>query len=124
MQILKERFELVSKYCEIHNNINQRPQLPYVLHLLNIGEKGNKNVYFGIIESCSGNIQGLQQKWSYNLYEEIRYETVATAFRNAKLFSPILYQHFNQYKLIHRRTINNKLLYKMRISETEKCLFR
>ena len=32
-------------------------------------------------------------------------------------------QHYNQYKLFHRRTVHNKLLNIMGISETTSCLF-
>ena len=31
--------------------------------------------------------------------------------------------HFIQYKLLHRRIVNNKLLYKMGLSENDRCLF-
>ena len=35
----------------------------------------------------------------------------------------MVYQYYNQYKLIHRRTVNNQLLKKMNIIDTENCLF-
>ena len=53
----------------------------------------------------------------------MRLDTISKAFKNAKINSPSVYQHFIQYKLLHRRVVNNKLLYKMSISETPNCLF-
>ena len=53
-----------------------RPQLPYVLNVLNFGEKGNKTVYFGIVENENGNIRNIQQKWSNGLNDDILFEYV------------------------------------------------
>ena len=42
----------------------------------------------------------------------------------AKNVAPSVYQHFIKYKLIiHRRTIHDKLLHKMGLTETPNCLF-
>ena len=49
--------------------------------------------------------------------------TMQAAFKNAKKFSPSVYQYYNQYKLIHRRTVNNQLLKKMNIIDSKNCLF-
>ena len=38
-------------------------------------------------------------------------------------YSQSVYQHFIQYKLLHRRIVHNKLLHKMGISTTPNCLF-
>ena len=85
--------------------------------------KGNQNVYFGIVENGNGNIQNIQQKWSDGLNDDICFEYVTKAFKCAKKFSPTVYQQFNQYKLIHRRTVNNKLWFKMGLSESDRYLF-
>ena len=45
------------------------------------------------------------------------------SFKNAKTFASSVYQYYNQYKLIHRRMVNNQLLKKMNISNSEVCLF-
>ena len=58
----------------------------------------------------------IQEKWSKNLNDEVRMDTLSNSFRNAKRLSPSVYQHFNQYKLLHRRTVNDELLHKMGIS--------
>ena len=51
----------------------------------------------------------------------VTFETVTKDFKNIKSIAPSLlplYQHFNNLKLLHRRTVHNKLLFKMGISET------
>ena len=65
----------------------------------------------------------LQDKWSQKLNDGIRLDTLSNSFKNAKKYSPSVYQHFNQYKLVHRRIVHNKLLHKMGISETPNCLY-
>ena len=55
--------------------------------------------------------------------EDIFPSTIHRSFKNAKQFSTSAYQHFNQFKLIHRRTINNQLLRRMNLSDTENCLY-
>ena len=55
--------------------------------------------------------------------DEVRIDTLSNSFKNAKKYSPSVYQHFNQYKLLHRRIVNNKLLHKMGISVTPNCHF-
>ena len=50
-------------------------------------------------------------------------DTISNAFKNAKKYSPSVYQHFTQFKLLHRRIVNNRLLHKMKITETPCCLF-
>ena len=42
-------------------------------------------------------------------------------FKNTNVIAPSVYQQFNHLKLLHRRTVHNKL--KMGISETPNCLF-
>ena len=53
----------------------------------------------------------------------ITLETVSRGFKNAKAAALSVYQHLNHYKLLHRRTVHNKLLFKMGISEMINCLF-
>ena len=50
-------------------------------------------------------------------------DTIVTYFKNAKKFAPSVYQYYNQYKLVHRRTVNNRLLKRIIIVDTEFCLF-
>ena len=69
-------------------------------------------------------ITTIKEKWSEHLNEEINIITLQESFRNAKKTSPSIYQYYNQYKLIHRRTVHNQLLKKMKIVESENCLFR
>ena len=39
------------------------------------------------------------------------------------IFSPSVYQHYNQFKFIHRGTVNNKLLNKMNMVALDRCLY-
>ena len=50
-------------------------------------------------------------------------DTLSKFFKNAKKYSPSVYQHFLQYKLLHRRIVHNTLLSRMGISTTPNCLF-
>ena len=94
------------------------PQLPYVLYILDLGTKGNKNVYFSTIESWNSILKQVQENWSKQLNGDIIFETVTKGFRNIKTIPPSVYQHFNNFKLLHRITVHNKLLFKVGISET------
>ena len=69
-------------------------------------------------------MQLIQDRWSHILMDDVHIDTMTRAFKNAnyKSYSASVYQHYNQCKLLHRRTLNNKLLYKMGISPTDKCL--
>ena len=99
------------------------PQLPHILHLIEIGNKGNRNIYFNILRKDPYCMNTIKEKWSENLNDEIDSRTLQISFKNAKKFSPSVYQYYNQYKLIHRRTVNNQLLKRMKIVESEYCLF-
>ena len=102
---------------------NVRPRVPFILHIIEVGSKGNKNTYFGSSSLNDNVIVELRDKWCKTMNDEIRLHTISKAFKIAKTNSPSVYQHFIQYKLLHRRVVNNKLLYKMGISETPNCLF-
>ena len=108
---------LISQQDNIH------PRMPFILYIIEPGQKGNKNAYFSKQASDLYVLSDLQGKWSQKLNDEIRLDTISNSFKNAKKISPSVYQHFNKYKLIHRRIVHNKLLYKMGISETPNCLY-
>ena len=93
-------------------------QLPYVLHILDLGTKGNKNVYFSTIESGNNILKKVQENWSKHLNDDTTFETVTKGFKNIKTIAPSVYLHFNNFKLLHKRTVYNKLLFTMGISET------
>ena len=99
------------------------PQLSHILHHIEIGNKGNKNIYFNILGKDPYCINIIKEKWSEHLNDEINTKTLQAYFKNAKQYSPSVYQYYNQYKLIHRRTVHNQLLKKMKIVESENCLF-
>ena len=65
----------------------------------------------------------LQHKWSKSLNDKIRLDTLTNSFKNAKKYSPSVYQHFIKYKLLHGRIVYNRLLCKTGISETSNCLY-
>ena len=62
-------------------------------------------------------------KWEEHLNEEVNIKTLQTSFKNAKQFATSIYQYYNQYKLIYKRTVHNQLLKKTNIVESEKCLY-
>ena len=102
---------------------NIRPRLPFILHIIESNSKGNKNTYFNSQNTGNNVLNELQIKWSTKLNEDIRLDTISNSFKNAKTFSSSVYQHFIQYKLLHRRIVHNKLLFQMGISTTPNCLF-
>ena len=57
------------------------------------------------------------------LNDGITDDTLFKSFKNAKKIVPSVYQYYNQYKLIHRRTINNQLLKGMTIMDSDTRLF-
>ena len=90
----------------------------YVLYILDLGTKGNKHVYFSTIETGNSTLKQAQENWSKHLNADITFETVTKAFNNIKTIAPVVYKHFNNFKLLPRRTVHNKLLFKMGISKT------
>ena len=64
----------------------------------------------------------LQDKWSRKLNEEYHIEILVKACTYAKHISPTIFQYYNQFMLIHRRAVNTRLLEKMGISLSDKCL--
>ena len=94
----------------------QTPQLPCIIHVLDIGTKGIKNVYFSTMESVYNIIKQVQEKWAKHFNEDISFDTVTSGFKNIKKVAPSVYQQFNHLKLLHR-------LFKMEISENLKLPF-
>ena len=84
------------------------PKLPYVLYILDLGTKGNKNVYFSTIESGDSILKQVQENWPKHLNDDITFGTVTKGFKNIKTKAPSVYQHFNNFKLLHRRTVHKK----------------
>ena len=120
---LRHKLEKLLGNNQIRSQDNNRPRLPYILYIIEPGVKGNKNIYFNLKNTGNNIHLELKEKWSNKLNEDIRLDTVLNAFKNAKKFSLSVYQHFIQYKLLHRKIVHNKLLHKMGISETPNCLF-
>ena len=120
---LKKRISNIIGNNKISSIDNARPRLPFILYNIEVGQKGNKNIYFNIQTAGQNILIDLKEKWSHILNDEIRLDTLSNSFKNAKKISPSVFQHFIQYKLIHRRIVHNKILYKMGISETPNCLY-
>ena len=97
--------------------------MPYNLHLLKSGTEGNKSVYFRSLCKDLTTIANLQAKRSQTLMDEVSVKTITKAFKNAKSYSPSVYQQYNQFKLLHRRTVNNKVLCRIGISPTKNVYF-
>ena len=68
-------------------------------------------------------VDALKDKWCERLNDELSTSTIQNAFKNTKNYSLSAYQYYNQFKLIHGRTVHNQLLKKMNIIDSEKCLF-
>ena len=90
---------------------------------LSLGSKGNKNVYFSTIESGNSILKQFQENWPKHLNDKITFETVDMGFKNIKTIAPSVYQHFNNFKHLHGRTVHNKLLSIIGVLETPNCLF-
>ena len=120
---LKRRIQNNIGTNQIRVEDNIRPRLPYILYNVEIGSQGNKNTYFNLFDNNNRVICELQEKWSGKMNDNIMLDTISKAFKNAKKFSPSVFQHFTQFKLLHRRIVNNQLLHKMKIIEDPHCLF-
>ena len=102
---------------------NLHPKLSHILYDIEIGNKGNKNIYHNTLRDQLDIISDTKDKWSNSFNEEIGNDTVQKSFKTAKKLAPSVYQYYNQYKLLHRRIVNNQLLKRMNIVESENCLF-
>ena len=102
---------------------NPHPKLSHILYDIEIGNKGNKDKYHNTLRGQLDIVSDIKDKWSNSFNEEIGNDTVQKAFKTAKKLAPSVYQYYNQYKLLHRRTVNNQLLKRMNIVESENCLF-
>ena len=80
---LREKIHDILKQHDFIRN-KQTPQLPYSLYLLDIGTKGNKNVYFSTIKSGNNIIKPVQEKWAKHFNEDISFDTVTSGFKNIK----------------------------------------
>ena len=59
------------------------PQLSHILHLIEIGNKGNRNIYFNILRKDPYCMNTIKEKWSENLNDEIDSRTLQISFKNA-----------------------------------------
>ena len=119
---LRKKIKIITKNMKSKNQ-HIFPPLSHILHFIEISNKGNKNTYYNILGKDPTIISILKDKWEEHLNEEVNTKTLQTSFKNAKQFSTSIYQYYNQYKLIYRRTVHNQLLKKMNIVESEKCLY-
>ena len=100
-----------------------RPQVSHILYKIDMGSEDNKNVYSNIVGRDTNIVCTIKEKCCESLNDDILLSTVQSSLKNAKKFSPSVYQYYNQFKLIHMRTVNNRLLKKMGIIEEETCLY-
>ena len=119
---LKRKINIICQQA-FPDRIKIFPQMSHILYDIEIGNKGNKNVYFNILGKDSTILHTLSNKWSETLNDNINIELLAISFKNSKRNSPSVYQYFNQFKLLHNRSINNILLKKMNLIDSDKCLF-
>ena len=104
---LKIRIKNLVGNNQISPQDNIRPRLPFIMHIIESNSKGNKNTYFNSQNTGNNVLSELQIKWSTKLNEDTILDTISNSFKNAKTFSPSVYQHFIQYKLLHRRIVHN-----------------
>ena len=121
LSLKKKIQQIVSQKNIVYSSMN--PRMSYILHDIGIGNSGNQNTYFDINSDNDNIVNDIKDKWATSFNEDIFPSTIHRSFKNAKQFSTTAYQHFNQFKLIHRRTINNQLLRRMNLSDTENCLY-
>ena len=119
---LKKKINAICR-SQINMFPNPLPQMSHILYKVEIGNKGNKNIYYNSLGKNLTEIVTLTEKWSHTLNLDIDTQMLHTAFKVAKNHSPSVYQHFLQYKLLYRRTVTNKMLKKMKITDSELCLF-
>ena len=119
---LKKQIQSIMRQYNIHGSC-MRPQISHILYKVDMGNEGNRNVYTNIVGKDPNIVCVVRDKWSETLNDEVPLITIQSSLVNARRFSPSVYQYYNQFKLIHKRTVNNRLLKKMGIIEDENCLF-
>ena len=62
---------------------NVRPIVPFILHIIEVGSKGNKNTYFSSSSLNNNVIVELKDKWCKTMNNEIRLDTISKAFKSA-----------------------------------------
>ena len=118
---LKNKIKLIFQHKN-RSNENSHPQMSHLLYGIDICNRGNKNTYINIMGK-DFSVDAIKDKWCERLNDEISINTIQNAFKNTKNYASSAYQYYNQFKLIHGRTVHNQLLKKMNIIDSEKCLF-
>ena len=105
------------------NTINFLPILPEVLRIIQMNGNGCQNIY-SIIQKKSDNIiTTLKEKWEQLLNDEVSEEDIQNAFKITQKSPKCVYNRYVQFKILHVRLNTRQLLHKMKISDTNECIF-
>ena len=117
----KLRYDISNLDMKIPDNMVLGPYLPYILFKIGYNQKGCSKTYNILMEFNYNIITEVQNKWETVLNEYIPDKKIEEAFRSIHNMEEGYFHKYVQYKMIHRRIVTNKTLYKMKIKECQFC---
>ena len=97
--------------------------LPYILKVIQLSGKGCQTIYT-IIQTKSDNIiLTLKEKWEQMLNDDISEDDTQNAFKITQKFPKCVYNRYVQFKILHNRLNTRQLLHKMKILNTNECIY-
>ena len=104
-------------------NVNFLPMLPEVLRIIQMNGKGCQDIY-NIIQNKSDNIiPTLKEKWENLLNDDVCEDDIQNAFKVTQKSPKCVYNRYVQFKILHDRLNTRQLLHKMKILNTNECLY-
>ena len=105
-------------------NINNvRPILPDILKIIQMSGKGCQTIYTIIQTKSDNNILTLKEKWEQMLNDDILEDDIQNAFKITQKSPKFVYNRYVQFKILHDRLNTRQLLHKMKILNSNECLY-
>ena len=79
-------------------NDNDRPILPSILNVVQMGGKGCQNIYNSIQKKSDNTIQNLNNKWECMLNEDISVEDIQKGFKITQTLPNWVYNRYVQLR--------------------------
>ena len=109
---------------ENRGNLMSGPYLPLLLFKIGYNIKGCSRIYNVMMNFNQNSIIEIQEKWEEILNEEIPYRVIEKSFIQLHQMKEGSFTKYVQFKMLHRRIVTNKKLYKMGMSENSNCPYR
>ena len=115
-----------SKIMKLRLNLNinkVQPILPYILKIIQMNGKGCQPIYSIIQPKATNIIPNLREKWEIMLNDDISEDDIHNAFKITQKLPKCVYNRYVQFKILHDRLNTRQLLHKMKIFNTNECLY-